>query len=379
MKILFLSHTAAGGEFVVGSHQLSKQFALQGHSVVHLSPPITPAHVALWRKPFEVKRFKRWWRSGDVINQALDVIPASILPWGLANKLAVPTSVFGFFLKFSALRQLKRHDFLEPDIVLIDEPRLVYLLQYFPKAKIVYRPTDVYHEIRNDPSIIEAEKRVIAHARHFIATSEPVKQHLHGLGVNDVLLLQNGVDLEHYLQFEHQELSLPPAPRALYAGALDHRFGFGILRLIAQENPQVSFLMAGPVEDKYKAEFAPLANVHFLGHVKYAALPNLMQHCQFGLLPLSGHPSNAGRSPMKLFEYAAIGLPVVSSKTPELERRALPFVLLAETPQEFNQKLQTLLSVDLASLAQQAKEIALEESWASKVRCIINYLIKDTK
>lgn len=375
MKILFLSHTAAGGEFVVGSHQLSKQFALQGHEVVHLSPPVTPAHLTLLKKtPFERVRFKRWLKGGDLINRVIDIIPCSLMPWGIATRLGSGTDIFGFFLKFSALRQLRKHQFSQPDIVLIDEPRLAYLLEYFPKAKIVYRPTDVYHEIRNDPSIIEAEKKLIPQVHGFVATSEPVRQHLNRLGVEEVLLLQNGVDLDHYLNFAKSELDLPAAPRAIYAGALDHRFGFDVVRNAATKHQNLSFLLAGPVDEKYKAEFKNLRNVHFLGHVKYAELPNLLSQCQLGLLPMSDHPSNLGRSPMKLFEYAAVGLPVVSTATPELERRELPFVFLAQSGQIFTEKLNEVLAADISMLSQQAKQCAMNESWASKTITILNYI-----
>ncbi|WP_159105171.1 glycosyltransferase [Methylobacillus glycogenes] len=375
MKILFLSHTAAGGEFVVGSHQLSKQFALQGHEVVHLSPPVTPAHLTLLQKtPFERVRFKRWMKAGDVINHVTDIIPFSLIPWGIATRLGSGSDIFGYFLKFSALRQLRKHQFSNPDVVLIDEPRLGYLLKYFPKSKIVYRPTDIYHEIRNDPSIVDAEKGLISQVHGFIATSEPVRQHLNRLGVDEVLLLQNGVDLDHYLNFTKSKLDLPPEPRAIYAGALDHRFGFDVLKSAATKHQKISFLLAGPVEEKYKAAFSDLANVHFLGHVQYKALPNLLSQCQIGLLPMSDHPSNLGRSPMKLFEYAAVGLPVVSTSTPELERRSLPFVFLAENAQIFTDKLGDVCNADIKILAQQARDNAKHESWASKTITILNYI-----
>jgi len=70
----------------------------------------------------------------------------------------------------------------------------------------------------------------------------------------------------------------------------------------------------------------PAANVHLLGSRPYAELPGYLQHADLGLLPFNNHPGNAARSPMKLYEYAAAGLPVVARRTPELERRNEPFV-----------------------------------------------------
>ena len=42
MKIAFLSHTAMGGDFVVGSHHLATALAARGHDVLHMSAPVTP-------------------------------------------------------------------------------------------------------------------------------------------------------------------------------------------------------------------------------------------------------------------------------------------------------------------------------------------------
>ena len=45
-RIVFASHTVMGATFVVGSHHLARQCALRGHHVLHLSTPLTPAHLA---------------------------------------------------------------------------------------------------------------------------------------------------------------------------------------------------------------------------------------------------------------------------------------------------------------------------------------------
>ena len=34
-----------GGNFVVGSHHLATAFAARGHEVLHVSAPVTPAHL----------------------------------------------------------------------------------------------------------------------------------------------------------------------------------------------------------------------------------------------------------------------------------------------------------------------------------------------
>ncbi len=50
------------------------------------------------------------------------------------------------------------------------------------------------------------------------------------------------------------------------------------------------------------------------------------------MLPLSEHPTNAGRSPMKLYEYLAAGLRVVARRTPALAAVPLADVALYGPP-----------------------------------------------
>ena len=373
MKVLFISHTAMGGPFVVGSHQLARAMVRLGHNVLHLSPPITPAHLMLFGNSFERTRFKRWLRGGDEIEGVIDVVPASFLSWGVARLLGSGFHKFGNGVKREALKSLDHYKFLCPDIVFIDEPRLGYLLDFLNCQRIVYRPTDIYAKLRNDLSIIEAEKAVISRSNAFIATSQPVADHLYELGVTSPLVMENGVEIEHFmdgLDFDI-ELELPPKPRAIYAGALDERFGADILDVAAKHNPNVSFLLLGPANGSVQAKLKKHCNVHFIGPVSYNHLPSYLRRSQVGLLPLSAHSSNEGRSPMKLFEYAATGLSVISTATAEISRRKLPFVHLARTDEEFSRLIADAVQTPLPE--QYCIESAKLHSWTNKAQVALDY------
>jgi len=375
MRILFLSHTAMGGPFVVGSHHLSRAMARLGHRVAHLSPPVTPAHAIHLRDPFERRRIARWLAGGELVHGVLDLVPFSPLPWPLARRLsAAPHLLFGRLARFSALRRLRRCGLLAPELVLIDEPRLCALLPAFPAARVIYRPTDLYAEIRNDASIRLAEAELVRRADGFIATSEPVAAHLRALGAADVLLMENGVDVEHFLDgvAECAEPDLRhDGPVAIYAGAFDRRFGREHLLRAAEAHPQVLFALIGPADAAFRAHFEASENVRFLGPVAFDELPGYFRRASVGLLPLSDHPSNAGRSPMKLYEYAAAGLPVVASHTPELARRRLPFVRLAGSPGEFARCVGEALRE--AGPTEEGLAIARSQSWRAKCEQVLGF------
>lgn len=373
MNILFLSHTPMGGPFVVGSHHLARGMARLGHRVAHLSPPVTLAHLLRLGSPFERERMKRWIRGGAFIDEVLDLIPASPLPWAATRLLGDPGEIYGTLARGSVTRLLARHRMNRPELVLIDEPRLYFVARRFDAARIIYRPTDLYAAIRRDDSIVEVERRLCRLAHGFVATSEPVAAHLRRLGADRVRIVENGVDLAAFgAQYDLDvEAELPPVPRAVYVGAMDRRFGFDALRQAAANNPGVSFVLIGPCEDSVRAGFAAHPNVHLLGAREYHRIPSYLRRAQLALLPLSDDPSNDGRSPMKLYEYAAAGLPVVASRSAEMARRDLPFVRLAASPGEFSGMVRQALesAFDPAS----ARRHAEAHSWPAKCREIIGY------
>jgi glycosyltransferase involved in cell wall biosynthesis len=71
--------------------------------------------------------------------------------------------------------------------------------------------------------------------------------------------------------------------------------------------------------------------------------------------------------PLKLYEYFACGLPVVSSRLPEVEVHR-DLVYLASTPAEFSQAVRTALAEDDPGKRETRREVARKSSWAERAR-----------
>lgn len=179
-----------------------------------------------------------------------------------------------------------------------------------------------------------------------IATSKPVQDYLGTLAPGrSPHLIENGVELA---RFAHRVSAPPeyhdlPKPRMVYVGALDARIDLALLERIAFRFQQASLVLIGPLTASITKILGNLPNVALLGAKDYRLVPAYLQYADVALLPFSNHPANAGRSPMKLFEYAASGLPVVSMYTPDLARRSLEFLITAPTHEEFMAKLESVL------------------------------------
>jgi glycosyltransferase involved in cell wall biosynthesis len=329
MRIVFLSHTHLGGTFVVGSHQLANELSRAGHRVAHVSTPLTPMHILLLRDVDVRRRFRQFLRPSISSAGVLSTVPMAILPWQAASRIAPLWRNYGRFSYPRIRSMLERHMSGPIDLVFIDQPRLVGLTKALNPRAILYRPTDLYFQMPGGSTVASAEALAIARSTTVVATSEAVARHVRTISPQKpTVVLPNGVELRHFASITAPppEYAANSRKRAVYIGALDERFDVPTVRRLAESHPDVEIVLVGPPLAPELDTLRRLANVRLLGARPYAAIPAYMQHADVGLLPLSDHPANAGRSPMKLYEYGAAGLPVLARHTEEISRRREPFV-----------------------------------------------------
>ncbi len=379
MRIVFLSHTAMGGAFVVGSHHLAKALSRAGHDVTHLSAPVSLPHLALALKDTFVRtRILRWLRGGEDFEGVRDLVPFTPLPWNLARLSPSLMTGYSRLMLPAPLRSLRSLGLRTADYLVIDEPRFAGVAVKNCAATIIYRATDLYSALRRDPRIIDAELRLCDRASAVVATSEPVASHLEQLSGRSVRVIANGVEFDHFAR-----RTIPPAApipwlpgrreeRAVYVGSFDSRFGRHAFRSAVTTLPDRYFILIGPGSRRVAADF-PRPNVFSLGAVAYASLPGILHQCAVGLLPLSEDASNSGRSPMKLYEYVAAGLCVAATSTHELRRRRLPTLILAESDSQFGATVrQAFERAGNESLLEQAQTSARRESWECKAQDLMS-------
>ncbi len=110
-------------------------------------------------------------------------------------------------------------------------------------------------------------------------------------------------------------------PVAGYVGALARWVDGELLVELARRRPDWDFFLVGEALDDSLAgrlEGAP-ENLAFLGPRPHAAMPAVLASFDVGLIPFRTGPEGHHASPIKLYEYLAAGLPVLTTPLPECE------------------------------------------------------------
>lgn len=135
------------------------------------------------------------------------------------------------------------------------------------------------------------------------------------------VFLDHGVDLDHFtLDGEvDPEVAAIPRPRLGFFGGLDdYVVDMDLLRRTAEANPDASLVLVGDATCAMD-ELTRLPNVHWLGFRPYSRIPAIGRGFDVALMPWLDNEWIRFANPIKLKEYLALGLPVVSTDYPEVE------------------------------------------------------------
>lgn len=237
--------------------------------------------------------------------------------------------------------------------------------KYF--GRVVYHSVDLLHTIPHVPVklVLESELKLVENADIVIASSSGVQRHLQSLTTKDIELWENVADTKLYAATS----SSNRVSRAVFAGNLTgSKIDFSLLHRLAATG--IEIILAGPsaIDGTHNsAEIIKLrssSNVKFAGNLSPVELAQLLNTCTVGLIPYLNNEYTAGVFPMKVYEYLASGLAVVSTQLPSLDKvddRDIHTVL----PTQFVDTVLGALAWDDALIAERRKR-ASGHSWETR-------------
>jgi glycosyltransferase involved in cell wall biosynthesis len=323
------------GPIMVGAHHYARHFARSGWQVAFCSDPISPLHLVKFDTLRETKaRFRVWAKGGrwDLDGRLFYYTPFTFFPH--YNAPVVRNRWFlDHWHQFSIPRLrglMKARGFDEPDLLVLDSTIQSFWLDVLRPRKTLMRIVDDLSGFRGvSAAMLDRERELIGRVDHVVYTARRLEAKIAACQPRSMTHVPNGVELAHFLNAQGEtpaEYADIPAPRAIYVGAIENWFDAKLLATVADSLPRVSFVVIGPQRTDLSA-LAKLKNVHVLGPRPYAQVPFYMRGADVGLIPFQVCDLIHSVHPIKLYEYMACGLPVVSVAWDELESLDSPAVL----------------------------------------------------
>lgn len=193
-------------------------------------------------------------------------------------------------------------------------------------------------------------------------------------------LITNGVDYSHFQSGNKEQCLISSIvkknqPIIGYFGAFANWFDYEMIETLAIERPNYQILLIGWRYDESikSSPLNKLKNVTIIGPIDYEMLPQYGQWFDIATIPFKLNEITESTSPIKLFEYMALGKPIVTSNMPEC--RLYSEVLIAKNKEEFIMQVDCALSlVDDHSYLNKLKKQALMNTWESKAKDIVKLL-----
>lgn len=289
---------------------------------------------------------------------------------------------------FDLLKEYKGHKFLS--LYSTD----VYLDEQYIKEKYIDNGFKIIYEYIDELSdeisghlpdfVYDRHKNIIEDKSNIaVGSADKLIEEIEEIrGKENVAMITNGVQYDHW-QYRSDEVPeklkdivSKGNPIIGYFGALAKWFDYELLKKVAKERPNYEIVLIGFLYDNsFKdSKIDELENVHYLGIVDYKELNQYSQYFTISTIPFLLNDITESTSPVKLFEYMAMGHPIVTTNMREC--RKYKSVLIGKSHEDFIEKLDFALTLDKKDeYYNYLKEEALANTWREKA-AILDRLIE---
>lgn len=376
---ILMSSVASWGHYSLA--MLARQFARENR-VIYVEPGSWYQQVRNEKEPGQSYR-KSFYnlKKKQVFDNLLTIQLPPMLP--LLNKTIMQYSI-GLSKLIQAWllkRELKSLGFY-PDIFISENPLDIFMIRKFGEKVTCAMITDEHSMLPHFKFVADVIKQIESQNSHrfdfIFATSR--SQFEKRINLNKkTCLVPNAVDFNLFNQVltskypEPGDLEVIPRPRIGYVGSLCSRLDYDLLQKIAGAHSKWSIVMIGEPDNYVPKELIKrlreLPNVFILPKKPHDEIPFYIAKFDIGIIPFKINSLTQTMNPLKMYEYLAMGLPIVSTDLPEV-KSFREVIKIARTYEEFVNLIQGELMTNNRMKIQRRIEIAKENSWEKRAEQI---------
>lgn len=259
---------------------------------------------------------------------------------------------------------------IEDPVFFVTIPTAWDVVSPMRRRAVIYNRSDKHSDFHeaNSNVIGALETQLLANANLVLYTSHELMDSEKQVSGQKAQFLDHGVDFDHFsaMQTEPADFKKVPHPRAGFFGAIDdYTVDLGLIVSAARSFPDVQFVLIG-ASTCDMSEATQLSNVHWFGARPYEEIPAYGSYFDVALMPWLDNSWIRYSNPIKMKEYLALGLPVVSMDFPEVHRYS-EHIAIAKTAEEFVIKIREVLTADTGN-AEERRAAVRNDTWDARTK-----------
>lgn len=155
-----------------------------------------------------------------------------------------------------------------------------------------------------------------------------------------------------------------------FVGAIFSWIDVSLIKKTAETFADCSVVLVGPLQD---VKIPQLPNIYYLGPKPFALIPAIINAFDVCLIPFMPGEVSAKVDPIKVYEYLALGKPVVAINLPELKKME-NLIYLAKDENDFIKTIHLALNENLSPIKSLRVKFAQENTWVHRVEELIKVI-----
>jgi len=308
----------------------------------------------------------------EIIEMPL-VVPANRFNSAILEKLN--TTIYGHVLRRKVFPAMNDG---EESVALVDNPLWGIALEKNDFTRVYYDCIDDASLYAGNASLkrfLEYERRLADISDAMFVAAQNLEEHLRSFNTTKpIYRIPNGVDGDWFQKRaaespQPDDLADIPRPIVGYVGTISEWLGYKAIHAVADALPGISFVFVGPIDfPERTAQLRSSPNIYWLGKKEYRDVPLYVAAFDVCWIPFGQGRIVENTNPIKLFEYFALGKPVVTTPLIEVEQyREQGLVYVGGTDETLIEALQTALGERDGDKRTRRAAVADAHSWKTLV------------
>ncbi|HMO16541.1 MAG TPA: glycosyltransferase [Oligoflexia bacterium] len=225
----------------------------------------------------------------------------------------------------------------------------------------------------------EAEITLLEKVSKVFATSKTLFKKLEPYCKDKIFLLRNGVSISAFNHINDADTNKNNSSVLInktchvgYVGSIRSWLDSRIISTLLTDFPDITISLVGKLESDFNIE--PHERLLFLGEKQASEIPALISEFKVCLIPFHINQLTQATNPVKLYEYFALGKPVVSTNLPEVAEFD-NIVYISDSVSDFSSKLSQALSEEDNDARRLARiEVAKNNTWDKRANELLDIL-----